>query len=461
LTTRSLVASRRSLLLDTHRIPYDVVHEGDGSFASIGAAGRPGLMWPGVFSADDAVRRFEIDGLTAWGRLLSEQSLRRLLPEGHWAIERPVRVDGVTTSSMLRSERGDVALPFDPDDCIRTVLEERYLGQKGQRRTLSRRLYYRVRPFMPRSVQLQVRRRFTRVQERVAFPAWPAESALHDLDQLILDLLESVLGWMPPSIATWPKGTSWALVLTHDVERASGYAFVEELAQIERELGFRSAFFLVPERDYRVEPDVVNRLRADGFEVGVHGLRHDGRDMEPHVLAKRLPVMRRYADEWGATGFRAPATHRDLAAMPRLGFDYDSSYSDTARYEPQPGGSCSLLPYFIGDLVELPITLPMDHTLFEILLEPGERRWVEKAEWLRERGGMALMLTHPDYLLDRRVLRAYERFLLWVRDDSTCWKALPSDVSAWWRTRASAELVLDGGTWVPRGRGAERMGVVS
>jgi hypothetical protein len=52
--------------------------------------------------------------------------------------------------------------------------------------------------------------------------------------------------------------------------------------------------------------------------------------------------------------------------MASLPFEYDSSYPDTDPFEPQPGGCCSWLPYFNGPLVELPITLPQDHTLFVI-----------------------------------------------------------------------------------------------
>ena len=72
--------------------------------------------------------------------------------------------------------------------------------------------------------------------------------------------------------------------------------------------------------------------------------------------------------------------------MPRLGFDYDSSYSDTDPYEPQPGGCCSYLPYFNENMVELPITLPQDHTLFSILQRPDADVWIGKADFLRERG---------------------------------------------------------------------------
>ena len=123
--------------------------------------------------------------------------------------------------------------------------------------------------------------------------------------------------------------------------------------------------------------------------------------------------------------------------MPLLGFDYDSSYPDTDPFEPQGGGCCTWLPFFNQGMVELPLTMTQDHTLFVILRQPDERAWVEKAEFLRSRGGMALLDTHPDYLVDRDVLAAYARFLESFAQDDRAWKALPSEVSGWWRRRAS------------------------
>jgi hypothetical protein len=123
--------------------------------------------------------------------------------------------------------------------------------------------------------------------------------------------------------------------------------------------------------------------------------------------------------------------------MPLLGFDYDSSYPDTDPYEPQAGGCCTTVPFFNGDLVELPITVPQDHTVFEILGHEDESLWVEKIEYLRARGRMALMLTHPDYLpAGGSAFRAYERVLARYAGDATAWKALPRDVAAWWRRRS-------------------------
>ena len=91
--------------------------------------------------------------------------------------------------------------------------------------------------------------------------------------------------------------------------------------------------------------------------------------------------------------------------MHRLGFDYDSSYTDTDPYEPQPGGCCTFLPYFNRGTVELPITLPQDHTLFTILQHADADLWLRKAGHIRDRGGMVLVLTHPDYAHDQRLAR--------------------------------------------------------
>jgi hypothetical protein len=206
---------------------------------------------------------------------------------------------------------------------------------------------------------------------------------------------------------------------------------------------------------YRVEPDVVDELTARGFEVGVHGLYHDGRDLaSAELLAERLPAMREHARAWGAVGFRSPATHRQWELMPMLGFDYDTSYPDTDPFEPQSGGCCTWLPYFNRDLVELPITLPQDHTLFAILRREDERAWVEKAAAIRDRGGMALIITHPDYMLERRFLDVYARFLAAFGDDPSLWRVLPRDVSAWWRRRAESRIVPAGDGWRVEGAAA-------
>jgi hypothetical protein len=308
---------------------------------------------------------------------------------------------------------------------------------------------------MPRSVQIWLRRRYSAVQARTPFPRWPAETALDDLQQLVLGYLAEVAGEPVPWLRPWPNGSSWALVLTHDVETDVGLAHLDLLGDVERSLGLRSSWNFVPRR-YRVEDETVRALVDDGFEVGVHGLYHDGRDLESlETLRSRLPEMREHAERWGSVGFRSPATHRRWEWMPMLGFDYDSSYPDTDPFEPQGGGCCSLLPFFNEDLVELPITLAQDHTLFVILRDESDERWVEKTELVRERGGMALLNVHPDYMLEPHLVAVYRRYLERYASDDDVWHALPRDVSAWWRRRAATSPERSDGSWVAAGAAAD------
>ena len=84
--------------------------------------------------------------------------------------------------------------------------------------------------------------------------------------------------------------------------------------------------------------------------------------------------------------------------MRELGCSYDSSFPDTDPFEPQSGGCCSILPYFFGDVVELPITLIQDHTMWEILRRDDIALWTDKATWVAERHGLVNVIVHPDYL---------------------------------------------------------------
>jgi hypothetical protein len=77
----------------------------------------------------------------------------------------------------------------------------------------------------------------------------------------------------------WPERKRFAVVLTHDVEYSSGHEKCYELTRLEKELGFRSSFNFVPKR-YEVSAELRHYLTGNGFEVGVHGLYHDGRLFE-------------------------------------------------------------------------------------------------------------------------------------------------------------------------------------
>jgi hypothetical protein len=456
--------SRRFELFETHRVPYRAAIEpaahGDAvrlEVVRLAGANDRALFYPSWISTSNKARAFRLGEATRlFGHVAPDDVMEKLLAEampGHWEPSPTTSdADDGLTAPIWRHGGGSVALPFDPDEVTLTLLSEAYhdvgdthlavrLGRVG------RQFYYRMRPLLFPATRVWVRRVFARVQGSAAFPRWPLETSLHDFQELVLSKIAVMAGGPVPRVASWPDGHQWALVLTHDVETAIGYTHVDLMRGVERDAGFRSSWNFVPKR-YTTDDAVVRDLAAEGFEVGVHGLYHDGRDLgKLEVLKERLPEIRSYAERWNAVGFRSPSTHRRWEWMPMLGFDYDMSYSDTAPYEPQPGGCCSWLPFFIDTLVEIPITLPQDHTLFVVLGEADEASWVSKTESIRDRGGMAHMLTHPDYMIDPERLGAYRRFLERYESDPTVWKALPRDVSDWWRRRASSRLVASEGGW--------------
>lgn len=467
---RGLFSSSSQLtLLDHFRVPYEIDPDlGGGGLEELRPTqGGPALLWrrepDGPVAATTLLGADRSTQIPLFARLLSDDTIAPLLKRhgGTWErARRLVSADGLPVASIWRDGEGSVFLPFDPNEVVESFWTEQYLSTASTRAMLSlrRRLmvgYYRTRPFLPRPLQIWLRRRFARLQARSCFPRWPAETALHDFFELMFAILTGIGGEPIPMIAPWPNGHTWALVLTHDVEHADGLAAVGPVIALERAHGLRSSWNIVPNR-YEIDPRRVDEILDAGCEIGVHGIYHDGRDLESWATwEQRLPEAYEAAKRWDAVGFRSAALHRRSDMMRSLAFDYDSSSPDTDPFEPQNGGCCTWLPFFNGEIVELPLTLRQDHTLFVILGERDEAAWVEKAHFLRSRGGMAMIDTHPDYLIDERILSAYARFLERFADDPTAWHALPREINFWWRRRAESWLEHDGSAWRVVGPGAD------
>ena len=458
---------------DYFRIPYTVrpgLAIGDGPRAPVsvhqirtmegpGAVSRS-LLWqgtanPSALPASCQLGRYRLRDFTFFGHVAVGAAVPGTLSRfshGWHSAEQILDSAGHVRAAVWQDGDGNIFLPFDPGEVMQQFWSERYrqverspMAVRGRAALV--RGYYLARPALPRRLQLRLRRAFTRAQGRTSFPSWPVEDSLHNLYAWLFGLVAQLAGRPVPFVDLWPEGRSCALVLTHDVETDVGYRSLDLLRGPERQLGYRSSWNFVPLR-YKVADDVVRKLQEEGCEVGVHGLRHDGHDLgSKRLVAKRLPAMREYADRWQAVGFRSPSTQRQWELMPTLGFEYDSSYSDTDPYEPQPGGCCSYLPYFNASMVELPITLPQDHTLFAILQNSDADVWIRKAQCLREHHGMVLALTHPDYAADPRMAEGYWSLLECFRGDPTVWHALPREVATWWRQRAGSVVRGAGDNW--------------
>jgi glycosyltransferase involved in cell wall biosynthesis len=283
------------------------------------------------------------------------------------------------------------------------------------------RLYYSLKPYLPWSFRMALRRIMAQRKLKACQDVWPINEAA---------------GNPPASWPGWPDGKKFALVLTHDVEGPEGLAKCRRLMQLEKELGFHSAFNFIPEGDYAVSRELREELAQNGFEVGVHDLHHDGKLYQTRRdFSNNAKEINHYLKEWGAAGFRSGFMLREMDWLQDLNIQYDASTFDTDPFEPQPDGTGTIFPFWVAapdaqkpevrsqksevrshlhspsstlhpppsgasgpGYIELPYTLAQDSTLFLVMREPTPEIWLRKLDWIARRGGMALVNVHPDYL---------------------------------------------------------------
>ncbi len=283
------------------------------------------------------------------------------------------------------------------------------------------RMYYQVRQYLP----IKARQLFQKTRNRGLSSRghWYIPGALEEYSETLSQPLNSL----------WPDSASHALVLTHDIEEQRGVSLVSKLAEIEESFGFRSSWNFVPYK-YNIDEGLIRDLKQNGHEIGIHGYNHDGRlFLSKATFDARVPKINQAIERYGAVGFRAPMVHRNLQWMQKLNIEYDASCFDVDPYQPMPGGVGGIWPFSAGKFVELPYTLPQDHTLFVSLRETSNRIWRDKLQFIQRLHGMALMVTHPDYLDSPTRLAVYRDFLSWMRDHSEPWHVLPKDVAKWFR----------------------------
>lgn len=358
----------------------------------------------------------------------------------------PIEFRGRLASSTTASER-----------VIRRYLFEEYLSERERRPAAALALYYSVKNFIPVGVRHRINAIAVRTRKRLAFPSWPCETALVDFwREWLTESLRALEIEDAPHIAFWPDGNRCAIVLTHDVESPFGLDQIRRMTDVEEKYGFRSSLNF-PLNQYPIDWRKLDDLKQRGFEFGAHGLAHDGRLFRSEEDFSALaPILERFALEQGFRGFRSPSTLRRVEWIERLNFDFDCSFSDTDPYEPQPGGSCSVFPFFLGKIVELPYTVPQDHTLIHLLRREPLPVWTAKSDWIASIGGMILTLTHPDYSGVAPHLSAYEELLKRFNDIPDAWRAMPSEAASWWRQRSRMGLSIKDGTPTVTGLGSER-----
>ena len=367
-----------------------------------------------------------------------------------------------------KADRGTVHLPFDPDEIVENLRYERYrtVGdgrptRLGHSSAAVRSLYYGLRPFLPVQIRKHLQRAYLSDWREIPFPRWPIDRTVEDLLERLLVLSMRARGLQRvPFVWFWPDGMPSCALMGHDVEHLDGQEFCAQLMEMDDAVGIKSSFQIVPEARYPVTDAFLETIRARGFEINVHDLNHDGRLFADHgEFLRRAERINAYGRKYGALGFRSGALYRNQAWYGALEFSYDMSVPSVAHLDPQRGGCCSLMPFFIGKILELPVTAIQDYSLFHILNDYSVDLWKQQTDSIAEKHGLISFIIHPDYIRERRARSTYQlllEHLARMRDERRTWIALPREIDRWWRERSKLEVVPYGSSWRINGAGKER-----
>jgi peptidoglycan/xylan/chitin deacetylase (PgdA/CDA1 family) len=336
---------------------------------------------------------------------VSGGSLPRLRVSRHQAAMASIHVDRMRLRAAFTTAPASARLPFN------------YRAVPGPlRRTMAR-------------VLGRIQRR--RVDRWASFPAWPLD--------VTVDVLADWAGLGHHEPRPPDRSAPAPVLLTHDIDSPEGLRnLTAHFLAIEEAVGARSTSFIVP-CGWPLDDARLEEVSARGHLLGVHGYDHANRTpfAADEERRSRLDAARPLAERFGMSGYRAPSLLRtpELLADLAVRYAFDSSIPTSGGLFPVPNNGCATTrPFRIGELHEIPITLPRDGSLLFLGHRPDEilALWKSCAELVARARGVVVILTHcePHFSGNPRMLATYRTFLQWIRDSPRFAWSTPADVLA-------------------------------
>lgn len=357
------------------------------------------------------------------------------------------------TSSSITDDNC-ISLSTDLDSIIDNLRLERYAASENRMfyKNSYIGLYYKIRPYIPDYLRHRLQKFSMRNWDKIAFPHFPVDTTVEDIfESIFIKLLKHNSNKPIPFIWFWPEGKKGCLLMTHDVEEEAGLNFCREMMDIDSSFNIKSSFQIVPEKRYKVTAEDIKSFYDNGFEVLLHGLNHDGRLFSTKdIFLERIKKIHNYAEQWGINGFRSPIMYRNLNWYEYFNFKYDMSVPNNANIEPQKGGCCTVMPYKIAGLLEIPLTTMQDHPLYYYLNDYTTKLWQKQAGIILKKYGLLSFSIHPDYTIPAKAKENYKRLLAYLaelKNSNDLWQALPCKINDWYNARSSMKLINKNGHW--------------
>jgi len=240
---------------------------------------------------------------------------------------------------------------------------------------------------------------------------------------------------------TW-NGKEYACTLTHDIDTRNGLQKAMGVKKVEEKYDVPSAWY-IPSKHYELNHEIVEELANYG-EVGAHDTRHDGKlaQLPKQKLVERLREAKQTLEKiinCSVEGFRAPLLQHNveiIRALEEVRYTYDTSiptWEPKNPYGMKPSGIGTVTSVKMGKIVEIPISLPQDHQMSNVLgLTPKQtvEAWIKLKETIKDIGGICTVLMHPSYELgDSKSLSTYEDLLNDFATDDDAWVTVPTGIA--------------------------------
>ena len=284
----------------------------------------------------------------------------------------------------------------------------------------------------------------------VNFPEWPADSSVDLLRNIYMKLIKTNSSKKIPYINFWPNKNKFAVCLTHDLETSSSFKHIEEIRKIEKRYGFVSSWNILCKK-YKIDFKKLKQLKKEGCEIALHGYNHDGKFpfLPKNKTIKRIRKCFSKLNEFQLTSFRSPQLQRNERFLKHISkyFICDSSVPDVDLRSPvaMRSGCCTVFPFIINNMVELPLTVPQDFRLiYTLKLSNAEyyEIWKNKIDYIKKLNGLVNILAHPDDYLsgNERYLSIYEKILKYLSKQKSYYHSTPSEIAKWWLERDKSKI---------------------
>ena len=302
---------------------------------------------------------------------------------------------------------------------------------------------------IPPKIRVNLFNLYLKLKKDPKFPEWPTDLTVDLLRHLYIQSIKSNKNKQVPYIWFWPNDHKVALCITHDCDSETSYTNIEKVREIERKYNFKSCWNFVPSK-YPLDFKKMSELEKEGCEVGIHDYDHTGKLAfeDEEIIKKKLSESISKFKDYKIQGFRSGLLQRNEKFLKILSeyFVYDSSVSDTDMNSPLSyrNGVCTVFPFFINKMVEIPITMPQDWRLIRMNFNDKEMLdiWSKKIKLITEVNGIININMHPDDFIsgNEKYLKVYEELLKELSTLENVWAALPREVAEWWTERANSNI---------------------